>query len=140
MGSTNDVEGARRSGVARDLNRGRFGSVAAFAAALDGDGFGSVVWAGLARMLGWRRCRGCFHPDSAQRVWPGEGPVLVVEREGRGARALVVTNLGGSPASVEIGRGWCSMDGGDEAAPVLEIGRWESRWFDGEPAARVSAG
>jgi glucosylglycerate phosphorylase len=133
VGSMNDHVRASGSGIARDLNRGRFGSAGEFEAELVGDGNGSAVWAGLSKMLHWRRGRGCFHPDAAQRVWPDEGPVLVVERRARnGDRALIVTNLGGSATSIEIGPGWRTMDRGEAVASALEIGPWGWRWFAGE--------
>jgi glycosidase len=131
-GSPNAEERAAESGVARDLNRARFSSPDEFLKmTMTGEGVAGPIWRGLREMLDWRRTRRAFHPDSPQRIWAGEGSTFVVERGGDSDHpALVVVNLAGLPAEVEIGGGWRSLAGGDPAPGSLEVEPWSSVWLE----------
>ena len=55
----------------------------------------------------------------------------MVERGGDSDHpALVVVNLAGLPAEVEIGGGWRSLAGGDPAPGSLEVEPWSSVWLE----------
>jgi glycosidase len=121
VGEENDIAGAERTGVARDINRARFASADDYLALADGDHSAGAIWSGLRAMLAMRRSSPVFHPEAAQHVWPVSGSAVVIERSTDGQRALVVVNLGSESAEVEIGPGWVHMDGSGDADARLFV-------------------
>jgi len=144
VASANARDRHAATGIARDLNRARFTSPEAFRAALGADDrISARAWRGLQAMLGWRRSQPVFHPDVAQRIHPGDGGVIVIERGPVAAEgALVAVNLTGHTETVDVGDGWIDLADGEEAPTALTLGPWSHRWFSrpGRPTPRpVSA-
>jgi sucrose phosphorylase len=102
LASDNDVEGYRRTGVARDLNRADVDLDALESLLSDPGSRASRATNAIRRMLRLRASSDAFHPDAPQRV-TCEGPVVIVERIGRsGARARVLLNISTEDSSVEL--------------------------------------
>ncbi len=135
----NDVDRAARSGVSRDLNRGRFASPQEYLERLAEDPVGSRVWPALRSMLSWRRDDPAFHPEATQELIDAPpGVVAVLRRSGIGS-ALVVTNLGGGVQSMDVGPGWFAFGSGEAADVVLELPPWSTIWLRSpSPRALVS--
>jgi glycosidase len=129
VGAENDVAGANRTGVARDINRARFASAEDYLALANDDHTAGAIWSGLRAMLSMRRSSPAFHPEAAQFVWPASGGAIVIERSTRGQRALVVVNLGRESEDVEIGSGWVHMDGSGDADARATVPPWGAFWF-----------
>jgi sucrose phosphorylase len=103
LASDNDIDGYRRTGVARDLNRADV-PVTGLDAALSDPNTRSVrAVAEIRRMLRTRATSRAFHPDASQRV-SHVGQVVIVERlASDGSQAQVLLNVGTSRATVEQG-------------------------------------
>jgi len=137
--SPNANDRRNRTGIARDLNRGRFDSSAAFLGLLASDVVARRVWPRLREMLRWRQASPAFHPDALQRVVEAPPGVVAIEREGGGDLVLIVTNLGGSAATLELGPGWRPMADAGSVIEHLEIGPWESSWLKRAPETGVAS-
>ncbi len=129
VATANDHRRAERSGVPRDLNRGRFASPAAFLERLRSDPVGRLVWPRLREMLDWRSHSPAFHPEAAQEVLDAPDGLLVVRRSGEGESALVLTNLCGQSRLMAIGEGWVHPADGLPTTDTCEIGPWATIWL-----------
>lgn len=139
VGSINDLERADRTGVARELNRGRFATPAAYLALVDDDPVAARVWPRLREML---RCRGssaAFHPASPQRLLASPPGVVAVRRGSDTDAALVVVNLSDRARPVTVGRRWIDALVDAPVDEVVEIGPWGVSWLHGGPGAGLSA-
>ena len=110
----NDGARQRTTGVARDLNRGRYPSADDYLAAVDGP-----VGRALLELLSWRAQSDAFHPDAAQIVHDSPGATAMIERRAEHDRRLVIVNLGASPTEVDLGPGW--IDPHDRPVPSRQM-------------------
>ena len=115
LASENDVDGYRRSAVARDLNRADISVADLDRQLADADSRASRALAAIREMLRRRSSSDAFHPDAAQTV-SRSGPVVIVERRGvSGAVARVLLNVSTRDAEFEsilsprpaARSGWC---------------------------------
>jgi sucrose phosphorylase len=103
LASDNDLEGYRRTGIARDLNRADVDVDALDAALADPRSRASRATAAIRRMLRQRAASDAFHPDAPQRV-TCTGSVVIVERMGRsGEMARVLLNIAPEDATIDLG-------------------------------------
>jgi glucosylglycerate phosphorylase len=102
LASSNDIEGYRRTGIARDLNRADVDVDALDAAMADPRSRASRATTAIRRMLRWRASCDAFHPDAPQRV-TCKGSVVIVERTGRsGETARVLLNISTEDTTAEL--------------------------------------
>ena len=102
LASDNDVEGYRRTGVARDLNRADVDLDALESLLADPGSRASRATNAIRRMLRLRASSDAFHPDAPQHV-TCEGSVVIVARAGpSGARARVLLNISTEDSSVDL--------------------------------------
>ncbi len=108
VATPNDVEGVRRTGRARSINRRKF-EFAHLAAAVTAPGTApATVLDAYRRMLATRIGQPAFHPDAAQHVLPLVNPaVLGLVRGDREApeSILVIVNAGPARAEIDV-RAW----------------------------------
>ncbi len=81
LASENDLDGYRRSAVARDLNRADIAAADLDRELADAGSRASRALAAIREMLRRRSSSDAFHPDAAQTV-SRSGPVVIVERRG----------------------------------------------------------
>ena len=81
LASENDLDGYRRSAVARDLNRADIAVTDLDRELADAGSRASRALAAIREMLRRRSSSDAFHPDAAQTV-SRSGPVVIVERRG----------------------------------------------------------
>lgn len=133
VASANDHTRAERTGVPRDLNRGRFDSPEAFSRQRASDPVGRSVWSRLREMLAWRRTSPAFHPDAGQRLIDAPAGVIGVQRSSGDDVALVIVNLSGQRRSVAVGAGWYDCGSREPVLPVVEMAAFDSRWLLSAP-------
>ncbi|MHB8903215.1 MAG: alpha-amylase family glycosyl hydrolase, partial [Thermoguttaceae bacterium] len=107
FGAGNDLDGVRRSGQPRRINRRKF-SRGELAEVLEWSGNREArVLSGYRRLLRMRRQQPAFHPDAAQEVWSEVPPWLVAvlrtSLNGR-QRILVLVNASGRSQRWELAR------------------------------------
>jgi sucrose phosphorylase len=117
VGSRNDVEAARSSGIHRRINRRKFLRADLEAELAEAASLRHRVWAGYRRLLEARRGHPAFAPLARQRVLDLPRSVFGLERATRdGAhRVLALHNLSADRVSCE---GWSALAGAE--------GRWRS--------------
>jgi sucrose phosphorylase len=102
LASDNDLEGYRRSGVARDLNRADVGLDALEAMWADPDSRAARATTAIRSMLRQRASSDAFHPLAPQQV-SCNGPVVIVERTGQsGKTARVLLNVSTDDATIDL--------------------------------------
>ena len=102
LASDNDIEGYRRTGVARDLNRADVDLDALEATWADPDSRASRATTAIRNMLRQRASNDAFHPLAPQQV-TCNGPVVIVERTGAsGAMARVLLNVSTEDVAIEL--------------------------------------
>lgn len=108
LGSRNDVEGVRRTGRARSINRPSFEAGALASELADPDSLRARVVSRLSRMLAVRATLKAFHPDARQEILDRGASLFVVLREhaGAGQRVLACHNVGreAAPCALPAGR------------------------------------
>jgi glycosidase len=105
VGSTNDSEGARLSGIPRRINRRKFRRDELENQIQDGDSLSGKVFAEYCRLLSIRVRQPAFHPDADQEILDTGHPWLVAFRrrslEDR-QRLLVMANVSRQPGRVAL--------------------------------------
>jgi len=139
-----DREGARRSGVARDITRARL-SFELVTQRLDvDDSPRSRCTRALLDLLKVRSRQPAFHPNSRQSVTENAGPVLVVHRRAGddGQRIIAVYNLSPRDVAVDVGhleedpdRTWVDLVSGDrvEVGRGLVLSPYQTLWLTYDP-------
>ncbi len=106
VGTPNDVEGVRRTGRARSINRWKFIREQLDAVLAPGAAQAQVL-AGYRTLLATRIAQPAFHPDADQSVAHLADPALLgfvrTSPDGR-QRVLVLLNAGSQPRSIEVAR------------------------------------
>jgi hypothetical protein len=103
LASGNDLEGYRRTGIARDLNRADVDIDVLEALMADPRSRSSRATTAIRRMLRQRAASSAFHPDAPQDV-THKGSVVIVERAARsGETARVLLNISTEDATIDLG-------------------------------------
>jgi sucrose phosphorylase len=134
LASDNDVDGYRRSGIARDLNRADIDPVSELDRTLaDPASRSARALDAIRRMLRWRASCEAFHPDAAQRV-DRDGTVVIVERAGRsGALARVLLNVGSAPVTIRLDdHEWHLLGDRSPAPEAIVVPPLASIWITAE--------
>jgi sucrose phosphorylase len=118
LGSANDYDRVKKTGVTRDVNRGIIDSASVEKGLRDPDSKLSLIrrYGGKAELI--RTQNRAFHPRGAQKVFEGSPDLFAVWRvspEGE-QHVLAVTNVTGRPSGLEI--------------PLEELGIEEEHWHD----------
>ncbi len=131
FGSSNDLDGTRKTGRSRSLNRRRFDDVALLEAEIaDPSTRAARVYSGIQAMITTRAAHSAFHPLSPQRVLDAPSELLVIERGSASARVLVVGNLSGAEVCYDLpGEDWAPMAGCELAGGKLILPGWSSSWL-----------
>ena len=105
LGSRNWLEGVRRTGRLRTINRQKFDRVDLEAELAEPTSRRRQVLDGLRPLVAARRAEPAFHPSGPQRVLSTPPPVLGLERTSPdGARRVIaLTNVSGRPQPVRLG-------------------------------------
>ncbi|MGI9429731.1 MAG: alpha-amylase family glycosyl hydrolase [Bythopirellula sp.] len=105
VGTENDLEGMRESGIPRRINRRKF-EVSELNEQLHADGaLPQLVFQGVQALLRVRIAQAAFHPDAEQRYWESDSDqVLCFEREcGRtGQTIFVAANFSDEATVIEL--------------------------------------
>ena len=132
LGSRNDLEGVRRTGRARSINRQQLDLDTLSAELADPESLRARVLAGYAHLLRTRAGESAFHPGARQEV-PDFGPavfaILRTSREGD-RRVLALHNVSGG--SVEITLPWAGrdlLDGTGHPAGHHRLAPYQVRWI-----------
>jgi glucosylglycerate phosphorylase len=123
VGSRNDTEAVKASGIARRINRAKLDLGDLRLEVADRGTLRSRVFAAYKRMLAVRRGEKAFHPNSAQEVLDLGPKVFALRRtdERTGETIVAVNNLTNAPVDVNVeaalqGRRGRDLLGGDDAA------------------------
>ena len=100
LASDNDVEGYRRSAVARDLNRADVELRALDEMMADPDSRSARATAAIREMLAKRASSDAFDPSAPQRV-SRQGSVVTIDRTGKTRTARVLLNVSSTDAIVD---------------------------------------
>ena len=121
VGSSNDHDGAERTGLARNLNRERWPDLDAVVADLaDPSSRAGQVLAGFRAMTAARRSSPAFHPEGSTSVAPAPDGVVVIDRRWGDHRARVIVNLSPTDVDVsELAAGWRPAVSSPALPPVL---------------------
>jgi sucrose phosphorylase len=142
VGSGNDQEGVRKTGVNRAINREKL-NVAAVEEELRRPGSQrSLVFERLSRLLQVRRTLRAFHPQGGQRVLDMGPGIFAMERTapgdsagghgsaGSGDHVLVLINMSEQTVDVRAGRPWRrDALSGEGAGGSVELGPYQVRWL-----------
>ena len=103
LASDHDVEGYRRTGIARDLNRADVNVEVLDALMADPRSRASRATTAIRRMLRQRATSSAFHPDAPQDV-THKGSVVIVERTaGSGDTTRVLLNVSTEDTTIDLG-------------------------------------
>lgn len=103
FGSRNDLDGVRRTGRARSINRAQL-DAATLARELDAPGhLRQAVFAAYRRLLTIRAGEPCFHPDVPQEILDlGPGVFALVRRQADGRTLTALHEMAGSGCEVRL--------------------------------------
>ncbi|HHH39357.1 MAG TPA: DUF3459 domain-containing protein [Sedimenticola sp.] len=105
LGTENDLEGVRRTGAARAINRHKWDWRRLSSLLDDPDSVQARVFAQLTELITLRRRQPAFHPDAAQAV-PDFGPaIFAVERNCGRQRLLALHNVTAKPQRLKLPEG-----------------------------------
>lgn len=136
LGTPNDSEAMRASGIPRRINRRRFQLDELRRLLGESGSPHSMIFEGLQRFLKVRVQRPAFHPESAQEIWElGNDRVLALVRRppGAGDPILSLVNLGQGHEIIDLGRRFaagrdlisgCSFPGGP-----IPLEPFQCRWI-----------
>ncbi len=109
VGSQNDYEGVKASGINRRINRRKFTTEELDAQLADTSSLHSRIFSGMKRLIEIRIAQPAFHPDAEQQyVECSDGNVLCFERRTPDGMQsiLVVVNFGDQVATVDVPAGY----------------------------------
>ncbi|MCG3178670.1 MAG: Glucosylglycerate phosphorylase [Phycisphaerae bacterium] len=134
VGSRNDLEGVRRTGRARSINRATLHAGELARALADPGSLRARVLARMARMLAVRRRQAAFHPDAAQQVLDLGPSVFAVRRtdEASGQSILALHNMTAGPQRVDapVAAGTIDLLSDQRVErPHLELAPYQVRWL-----------
>lgn len=139
VGTPNDVEAARESGINRRINRRKYERRELVQLLGDQAALQSRVFEAYRRMLAVRIGQPAFHPDGRQRVdVMADATLLAILRTAPDTtqRILVLANLGDGAKEVDLSH-WSDMtftcDLMSDVTPsgqVLELGPYQVAWLD----------
>lgn len=104
VGTQNDYDGVRKTGIARRINRRKFQLAELRETLSHADSLQAKIFAGYQDLLGARIEQPAFHPDGACRVLDlGDPALLAFQRTScdEAQRIQCVTNVSGEPRSFE---------------------------------------
>lgn len=102
VGTPNDLQGYRRSGIKRRINRHTY-SLSRLRRALTGEGAQGSIYRGYRRLLRLRRAQPAFHPQGSQELWPAsEGSLYGLRRSAPDGsqHLLALVNCSAQPVSL----------------------------------------
>jgi sucrose phosphorylase len=102
LGSRNWVEGVRKTGRARTINREKLNIRDVFAALDDDDSFRSRVFCPYMSLLAIRRSQPAFHPNALYEVLDIHEKVFVLKRSGKGRTIFSITNVTEHPVRIAL--------------------------------------
>jgi sucrose phosphorylase len=132
VGSGNDLEGVRRTGAARAINREKLDLEEVTARLRRPGTRRNLVMGGLRRMIAARRRLTAFHPSGGQRVLDLDPRVLAVERTPPGdpEPVLALVNLSGERVALRPGRPWRrDVLSGGTVHGETDLGPYQAAWL-----------
>lgn len=105
VGTENDLQGVRESGIPRRINRRKFDLHELTERLNESDSLANLIFAGLRRLVAIRIAQSAFHPNAQQNYWEsGSDHVLGFERknERTGQAILCAANFGDDPTVIEL--------------------------------------
>ena len=123
FGTSNDHHLADSTGMARSLNRHKFGDESALEMQLSDTGTrASRVLQAMTAMLEKRRGMDAFAPDEPQRMLFTDPRVFAIER---GGRARVYVNVSSTAIVLEAPPGWTTVEGDR----IHQLDPWQAAWL-----------
>jgi sucrose phosphorylase len=133
LAGRNDLEGMRRSGMARAINRRKFTNVRSLEAVLQDPGsLPARCLAAMRKLLAWRSSSVAFHPDSNQVILATPPQVIGIERTHHsGTRARVYVNVSRHAVETETTAQPPTFHGlrAGRSGDVIELGPWGVAWL-----------
>jgi sucrose phosphorylase len=102
LGSRNDLEGLRRTGRNRSINRAKLQRNNLESEINTPDHLRQRIFEGLIKLLTLRRTREAFHPNAAQIVLPADAQVFAVLRQYVDDCVLCLVNVSAAPRNFEM--------------------------------------
>lgn len=138
LGSRNDVEGVRRAGYNRAINREKYPLEAIELLLADPTTLRSQVFKAMRELIQIRQRQPAFHPDNALRILESENTLLVMMREApnAGDTLLCIYNLSEKAVSYSLPeekryRDVISGEAVNKAGP-LNLAPWDYYWLQAE--------
>nr|WP_314425153.1 alpha-amylase family glycosyl hydrolase [uncultured Erwinia sp.] len=138
LGSRNDVEGVRRAGYNRAINREKYPLEAIESLLADPTTLRSQVFKAIRELIQIRQRQPAFHPDNALRILESENTLLVMMREApnAGDTLLCIYNLSEKAVSYSLPeekryRDVISGEAVNKAGP-LNLAPWDYYWLQAE--------
>jgi glycosidase len=136
LGSRNDMEGVRRTGRARAINRAKLPLAALEAELADPSSLRSRVLGEYLRMLDMRRRQSAFHPDASQQVLELGGGVFAIRRRNgqTGQQIVAVHNMTDTRLRVAAEAGVDLLDERSQCSAAVALAPYQVRWIETAPA------
>ncbi|MEJ4046801.1 alpha-amylase family glycosyl hydrolase [Erwinia sp. SLM-02] len=138
LGSRNDVDGVRRAGYNRAINREKYPLEAIESLLADPTTLRSQVFKAMRELIQIRQRQPAFHPDNALRILESENTLLVMMREApnAGDTLLCIYNLSEKAVSYSLPeekryRDVISGEAVNKAGP-LNLAPWDYYWLQAE--------
>jgi glycosidase len=132
LGSRNDLEGVRKTGRARSINRAQLDAGDLDRELSDPGNLRSRVFSAYCRLLHLRAGESAFHPQAGQRILDLGPRVFAVLRakEATGRQVLAIHNVTGLPVEVRLATGGKDLINGEDVAAGSHILRpYQIRWL-----------
>ena len=140
LGSRNDLEGVRRTGRARSINRAQLRLEEVRRDLAEPASLRAKVFGAYRRLLDIRQRRPAFHPDAAQEVLDLGPSFFALRRQDRasGRSILAVHNVTRRPQTADLraaagGPAWRDLLGGEDFAAAslgkIDLGAYQVRWL-----------
>ncbi|MDW8300371.1 MAG: alpha-amylase family glycosyl hydrolase [Anaerolineae bacterium] len=130
LGTRNDLEGMRRTGQNRSINRAKLSLPELETALNTPQSFRAQVFEGYKRLLRVRRAQSAFHPLGKQNARVNGNGVLVLERRSQqGDEVTAVFNFSAYPRRFTFGGARTDLLSGRMFCRTLELAPYEMYWL-----------
>ncbi len=130
LGTENDLEGVRKTGAPRSINRHKWDAQALEALITDSGSIQSKALHTLLTLICRRRAQAAFHPDARQHVHDLGPQVFAVERNCSEQTLLAIHNVTSEALEIPLPRGeWADVATGAGVAGKLELPPYGIAWL-----------
>ncbi|ADP10608.1 putative sucrose phosphorylase [Erwinia sp. Ejp617] len=135
LGSRNDMDGVKVSGMNRAINRQKYALSDIEKALATTGSLRQRIYTALSQLIQVRIGQPAFHPDNPMTISDSDDSLLVMQRQTKNAQDTLwcVFNLGGKPVGYSLPepRWYRDVASGEriDGKEVLVLGAWQFRWL-----------